>query len=46
MTDLLYGTPPSYYTGKVRAYLDWKGADYREVMPDPQVIMSQQLAEW
>ena len=39
MTDLLYGTPPSYYTGKVRAYLDWKGTDYREVMPDPQVIV-------
>lgn len=37
MTDTLYGSPPSLYTGKARAYLDWKGVDYREVTPDMKV---------
>ena len=26
----LYGSELSYYTGKVRAYLDWKGLNYTE----------------
>jgi glutathione S-transferase len=26
----LYGSPISYFTGKVRAYLDWKGLPYEE----------------
>ncbi|XUU61570.1 glutathione S-transferase family protein [Erythrobacter sp. HA6-11] len=37
MTDILYGSPPSLYSGKARAYLDWKGIDYREMTPDMQV---------
>ncbi|MEP5937856.1 MAG: glutathione S-transferase family protein [Erythrobacter sp.] len=34
MTDILYGSAPSLFTGKARAYLDWKGVDYREIAPD------------
>lgn len=30
MTDTLYGAPLSLYSGKARAYMDWKGVDYRE----------------
>ena len=26
----LYGAEVSYFTGKARAYLDWRGADYEE----------------
>ena len=37
MTDILYGSAPSLFTGKARAYLDWKGVDYREVSPDQKV---------
>ncbi len=37
MTDILYGSDPSLFTGKARAYLDWKGADYREVAPNEKV---------
>lgn len=41
MVHTLYGTKPSYFTGKVRAYFDWKGVDYEEVTPDPDFIVSQ-----
>ena len=34
MTDILYGSAPSLFSGKARAYLDWKGIDYREVAAD------------
>lgn len=33
----LYGAPISYFTGKVRAYLDWKGLDYQEVLSTADV---------
>lgn len=33
----LYGARISYYTGKVRAYLDWKGLPYAEVPATAQV---------
>lgn len=33
----LYGAPISYFTGKVRAYLDWKQLPYREVLSDAGV---------
>lgn len=36
----LYGNELSYYTGKVRAYLDWKGIDYEEVLPSRDVFKS------
>lgn len=30
MTHILYGGEVSYFTGKARAYLNWKGVDYEE----------------
>lgn len=38
MTHILYGAPPSLYSGKARAYLDWKHIDYREVLPTPDIM--------
>jgi len=37
MTNILYGAPLSLYSGKARAYLDWKGVDYREVLATPDI---------
>lgn len=34
----LYGSQMSYFTGKARAYLDWKGVDYTEIPPTPEVM--------
>ncbi|MEP2551472.1 MAG: glutathione S-transferase N-terminal domain-containing protein [Marinomonas sp.] len=34
---ILYGAPLSLYSGKLRAYLDWKGVDYTEVLSTPDV---------
>ncbi|MBI1238708.1 MAG: glutathione S-transferase [Alphaproteobacteria bacterium] len=34
---ILYGAPISYYTGKARAYLDWKGVPYREELASREV---------
>ena len=33
----LYGAPLSYYSGKARAYLRWKGITFRELAPSPEV---------
>lgn len=33
----LYGSPISYFTGKVRAYLDWKNIPYAEVLSSADV---------
>ena len=33
----LYGSPISYFTGKVRAYLDWKELSYEEVLSTARV---------
>lgn len=33
----LYAAPLSLYSGKLRAYLDWKGVDYNEVLSTPDV---------
>jgi len=32
LTHILYGAPLSLYSGKARAYLDWKAVDYEEVL--------------
>lgn len=32
MAHKLYAAPLSLYSGKVRAYLDWKGIDYEEIL--------------
>jgi glutathione S-transferase len=34
---ILYGSAISYYTGKVRAYLRWKGIPFNEVLSNAQV---------
>lgn len=34
MTHVMYGSPASLFSGKARAYLDWKDVDYREISPD------------
>ncbi|MEM9668547.1 MAG: glutathione S-transferase [Pseudomonadota bacterium] len=33
----LYGADLSYFSGKARAYLDWKGLDYDEIRPDRDI---------
>ncbi len=37
MTHKLYAAPLSLYSGKARAYLDWKGIDYEEVLASGDV---------
>ncbi len=37
MSHTLYGAPLSLYSGKARAYLDWKGVNYREVLSTPDI---------
>lgn len=45
MPHLLYGAPLSLYTGKVRAYLNWKNVDYEEVLATPDIYRSVILPE-
>ncbi|MEM8726116.1 MAG: glutathione S-transferase family protein [Pseudomonadota bacterium] len=37
MTATMFGAPLSLYSGKARAFLDWKGVDYREVLATPDI---------
>ncbi|SIN63476.1 Glutathione S-transferase [Parasphingorhabdus marina DSM 22363] len=37
MSDTLYGAPLSLYSGKARAYMDWKGVDYTETLSSADV---------
>ncbi len=37
MTDTMYGSPASLFSGKARAYLDWKGVDYTEIAPNLEI---------
>ncbi|MEM8918401.1 MAG: glutathione S-transferase N-terminal domain-containing protein [Pseudomonadota bacterium] len=37
MSDTLYGAPVSLYSGKARAYMDWKNVDYGEVLSSADV---------
>lgn len=37
MTDILYAAALSLYSGKARAYMDWKQVDYREELSTPRV---------
>ncbi|WP_209348904.1 glutathione S-transferase [Pontixanthobacter sp. CEM42] len=37
MPHILYGAPLSLFSGKARAYLDWKGIDYVEVLATPDI---------
>lgn len=40
MTHKFYGGPLSLYSGKARAYLDWKGVDYEEILSTTDVYMN------
>ncbi|MEO1321976.1 MAG: glutathione S-transferase N-terminal domain-containing protein [Pseudomonadota bacterium] len=40
----LYGSEMSYFTGKARAYLRWKGIDFTEIAPTPEVMKSEIIA--
>lgn len=37
MTHKFYGGPLSLYSGKARAYLDWKNVDYKEILSSTEV---------
>lgn len=41
MSLTLYGAPPSLFSGKARAYLDWKGVDYTEKLPSDARFQSE-----
>lgn len=40
----LFGSDMSYFSGKARAYLRWKGVDYTEVAPTPDVMKNEIIA--
>ena len=40
----LFGSDMSYFSGKARAYLRWKGIDYTEVAPTPDVMKNEIIA--
>ncbi len=40
MTDILYAAPLSLYSGKARAYMDWKKVDYAEELCTPDIQRS------
>lgn len=43
MTYTLLGSPHSYFTGKVRGYLRWKGVPYREILSTREVYKTEIL---
>jgi glutathione S-transferase len=38
LSHILYGAPLSLFSGKARAYLDWKAVDYKEVLSTTDVF--------
>jgi len=40
----LFGSEMSYFSGKARAYLRWKGIEFSEVAPTPEVMTSEIIA--
>lgn len=40
----LYGSEMSYFTGKARAYLRWKGIEFTEIAPTPDVMKQEIIA--
>ena len=40
----LFGSEMSYFTGKARAYLRWKGIEFTEIAPTPQVMRDEIIA--
>lgn len=43
MTYILYAAAVSLFSGKARAYLRWKGVDFREIAPTPEVMKTKLL---
>ena len=41
MTAIMFGTQMSLYSGKARCYLDWKGVEYTEILPSPDVFATE-----
>lgn len=39
----LYGSEMSYFSGKARAYLRWKGVEFTEIAPSPELMKSEIL---
>lgn len=42
--DTLFGSDMSYFSGKARAYMRWKGIDFEEIAPTPQVMKDEIIA--
>ncbi|MEL6828317.1 MAG: glutathione S-transferase N-terminal domain-containing protein [Pseudomonadota bacterium] len=40
----LFGSDMSYFSGKARAYLRWKGVEFTEIPPTPDVMKSEIIA--
>lgn len=40
----LFGSEMSYFTGKARAYLRWKGIEFDEVPPSPDIMKTEIIA--
>lgn len=42
--NTLFGSEMSYFSGKARAYLRWKGVDFTEIAPTPTIMKSEIIA--
>lgn len=42
--DTLFGNEMSYFSGKARAYLTWKGINYTEIAPTPDIMKGEIIA--
>ena len=42
--NVLYGSEMSYFSGKARAYLRWKGIEFTEIAPTPDLMKSEIIA--
>ncbi len=40
----LYGSEMSYFSGKARAYLHWKGVEFTEIAPGPAIMKNEIIA--
>jgi len=40
----LYGSEMSYFSGKARAYLHWKGVEFTDIAPGPDVMKNEIIA--
>lgn len=40
----LFGSEMSYFSGKARAYLHWKGVEFTEIAPGPEIMKNEIIA--